>query len=281
MEAVYGADYDSVKLLLGLDPTVLSSRPPVIVDRLEDLHGRTALLTCGLDPRNRDRLTLDRECVRIAKALYKKGANMSHVDNDGWDAVSIGAVRGYTRFCRYLISNHKVNPNRKDATGRTSLMKAAAHGHFETFHMLLNYSADPFVAETGTGMTAVHFATAFTLQNSAQLPFLRNITAAIVAGTKIIGAETKQAKISMDSFKDKDGRTPLMYAAISNNLEVCDVLLTAGADPRLRDAFNVVCSTMPSDPLVRARLVEAGIALTLAEHKRWLKRIRKEFDTDL
>lgn len=282
MDAVHRADYEHVKLLLGLDPTVLSSRPPVMVDRVDEQFGRTALLVCGLDPSGKDVTALDQECVKIAKALHRKGANMSHMDKNGWDAVSIGASRGLTRFCRYLVSQHKVDPNRIDAKGRTSLMKAAAHGHYETFAMLLNYSANPLLVEPDSGMSAVHLATVHALHNPDQMQFLRNVTLVIVEGnTTKSGVFHGGVQLPIDTFRDKDGRTPLMYAAISNNAAVSEVLLAAGADPRLADNYGVACSAMPASADLRARLIEAGIALTEKEHKRWLKASKKAHQADL
>jgi ankyrin repeat protein len=275
LEAAHSADYELVKLLLGLDPTVLSSRPPVIVDRVEEVYGRTALLVCGLNPNNKDTDALDKECLKIAKALHAKGANMAHVDNNGWDAVSIGASRGLSRYCKYLITQHNVDPNRADSDGRTSLMKAAAHGHFETFVMLLNYTADPASVEHQAGMSALHFATVHALQNAAHIQFLRNVTGLLTSENTANGPWT------VDTFEDKYGRTPLMYAAISNNPEVVEVLLAAGADPRLADSYGVICSTMPANDELRLRLVNAAIALTEAEHERWLHSTTQKLAAEL
>jgi len=275
IEASHNADYGYVKMLLELDPEILSSRPPVIIDRTEEVHGRTAIMVCGSDPKQRSRVVVDKECLRIAKILSARGANMSHVDNEGWNAVSMGASRGYTKFCKYLISKHRVDLNSSDNEGRTALMKSAANGYFETFAMLLNYSADISTKEPNHGMSAVHFATTFSLQNPGQCEFLRNLTSIITGNMSCcIGADFLPR--SVDSFRDNDGRTPLMYAAISNNMEVCDVLLKYGADPRLSDNFGVRCTSMASDEAVRMKLIEEGIALTEKEHRDWLQRTEKK-----
>jgi hypothetical protein len=280
-EAVHNADYQTVKFLLGIDQEILTSRPPVLVNRMDDTHARTALLVCGSDPKNRDRPTLDKECVKIAKVLYKGGANMSHVDKEGWNAVSMGAVRGYTRFCRYLIDEHKVEINGEDEDGRTPLMKAAAHGHFDTFAMLLRRGANITAANTNGNLTAVHFGAVFALQNPGQLPFLRNLTSLVTGNSTLKSASNATAKggnfsMPLDSFVDKDGRTPLMYAAISNNRPVMEVLLAAGSDPRKADGYGVTCTSMPADASDRAMLTDAGITLTEKEHKQWLRRTRKQ-----
>lgn len=280
-EAVHNADYQVVKFLLGIDQDILTSRPPVLVNRMDDTHARTALLVCGSDPKDRDRPTVDKECVKIAKLLYKGGANMSHVDKEGWNAVSMGAVRGYTRFCRYLIAEHKVDVNIEDEDGRTPLMKAAAQGYFDTFAMLLLRGANISAANTKSNLTAVHFGTTFALQNPGQLSFLRNLTNLVTGNLSSPSAGGPTASngnfsMPMDSFVDKDSRTPLMYAAISNNRPVMEVLLAAGSDPRKGDSYGVPCTSMPADASDRAMLIDAGIALTEKEHKQWLRRTRKQ-----
>lgn len=276
MEAVHNADYKHVKFLLSLDPEVLSSRPPVLVDRADDINNRTSLLVCGLDMKNRNRTDVDSECKRIAKALYQGGAAMKHVDKFGWDALSMGAVRGFTKFCRYLITEHHLDPNRQDVEGRTALMKAAGHGYFDTFAMLLNNGANLSIVHGENNLSAVHYGTIYAMQNPGQIEFLQNLTSFVTGRTEL---RFKHSPQSIDSFVDKDKRTALMYAAISNNIEVCAILLAAGADPRRVDGFGVPCHSMPSSETLRGRLVEAGITLTEQEHMEWLQKSSKKKKT--
>lgn len=264
MEAVHNADVHRVKLLLSLDQEILTARPPVIIDRTDEQHGRTPLLVCGLDPQERDRPTLDWECVSIAKLLHKRGANMQHVDNAGWDALSMGAARGLTRFCRYLVRNHSLFIDRKDSEGRTALMKAAYHGYYDTFEMLVRNGANMSNVQDNNGLTALHYATIYTLQNPKQIEFFKNVT-------YLISNVTSTHSLNSDSFLDKDDRTCLMYAAISNDIAVSKALLAIGADPRRQDKYGVTCSTMSSSEELRQLLVEATITLTEKEHERWLR----------
>lgn len=272
MEAVHNADLQRVKLLLSLDQEILTARPPVIIDRTDEQHGRTPLLVCGLDPQERDRPTLDRDCVNIAKLLHKRGANMLHVDNAGWDALSMGAARGLTRFCRYLIRNHSLAIDRKDSEGRTALMKAAFHGYYDTLEMLVLNGANTSNIQDNNGLSALHYATIYTLQNPKQIDFFKNVTHLISNFTvNTVQNATATHTLNSDSFLDKDERTCLMYAAISNNIAVSKALLTIGADPRKQDKYGVTCSTMSSNEELRLLLVDAAITLTQKEHERWLR----------
>ena len=273
LEAVHRANVDQVKHLLSLDQEILSSMPPVIVDKVDDAHGRTPLLVCGLAPGDRDRIELGKDCVKIAKMLHKRGADMNHIDSAGWDAVAMGAVRGMTPFCRYLIKYHELDVNRKDFSGRTALMKAAAHGYFDTFVMLHRRGARLEQEVDGLGMTAMHYGTTFALQNPAQMEFFKNLTQYVSGNIEQSQSKAQQSilPINIDSFVDPSKRTCLMYAVISNNVEVSKALLAVGADPRKTDTFGVSCLTMTSDDTLREILSEATAALVEKEHKEWLE----------
>jgi hypothetical protein len=86
-DAVYMAELNLVGNLLAADPTILTSEPPIEVDNKDD-NGRTALLMCGFDPQGVTASKLDSDCTSIAAALQARGANMSHTDPLGWNAVA-------------------------------------------------------------------------------------------------------------------------------------------------------------------------------------------------
>jgi hypothetical protein len=142
LNAVHMADVARVQyLVVDRDAEVLSSYSPVMVNRIDPTYDRISLMVCGLDPQKRSRVETDLDCVAIAKMLYSAGVNISHVDKHGWDSVAMGAVRGFDRFCEYLIAQG-AHHDRADVEGRTPLMKAAAHGHYDTFQLLVEKGAD-------------------------------------------------------------------------------------------------------------------------------------------
>jgi hypothetical protein len=273
LEAVHTADVDRVRFLLSLDQDVLTSRPPVLVDRLDDSYGRTPLLVCGLDPKGRNRESLGKDCVEIAKMLHSRGADMFHVDSTGWDALSMGAVRGMTQFCRYLLKYHNLDIERKDAEGRTALMKAAAHGYFDTFALLLQHGAKLVNVTDNMGLSALHYGTTFALQNPSQLEFLVNLTSFVTDKMYVPTAEMPayQSPVPIDTFVDSNSRTCLMYAVISNNIPVSRIFLSVGADPRKIDSFGVSCVTMSRDEGLQNLLAEAAITAVEQDHTAWLK----------
>ncbi|KAJ1428231.1 ankyrin repeat-containing domain protein [Ochromonadaceae sp. CCMP2298] len=261
-EAVHMADVQRVRFLLNLDPEKQTSRPPVIIDhpKGDAENGRTAIMMCGMvgpeiGERGRDRL--DQDCLLIAQLLEQKGANLTFVDNKGWDVLSMAAVRGFTQLSAYIVS--KGAPlDHPDNEGRTPLMKAAFHGHLDTFRMLLQRGANVSRADGG-GLTAPHFATMFALQNPAHLDHLKGVVEGLQAAIDLV---------------DSEGRTCLMYAAISADREVVRILLGVGADPRKVDRFNIPATAM-SGGEVGLMLQDGAIALTEREHVAWLAVDRK------
>ena len=105
----------------------------------------------------------------------------------------------------------------------------------------------------------------FALQNDPQNVFLKNVTDLL---------KHRSANVTsidfIDHYLDKDGRTCLMYAAISNNFEVVAMLMEAGADPRRVDNYGVRASSMSGDPRVRQAMAEQSVILIESEHEQWL-----------
>ncbi len=263
LEAVYIADVHRVNDLLQVDQDILSSRPPVLPDRIEENEGRSALLVCGLDPQTTNKTKVDIDCSVIAKLLHGAGANMSLVDYHGWDALAMGAIRGHSRYCKYLLKHAKVNPNHVDHQHVTALMKAAGHAHFGVLHNLLKYGAKWDIRDN-KGLTALHYATRLALRNESYVPFLKRV-----------------AKLATNGFIDvidSRNRTCLMYAAIDNNRHVVELFLNLGSDPRLQDDFYVSIPSMTSDDQIRGILLEEIAKRIEQEHSTWLK---NQVDFDL
>jgi len=207
--------------------------------------------------------------------LYNVGVNISHVDKHGWDSVAMGAVRGFDQFCKYLIAQGAYHDS-VDVEGRTPLMKAAAHGHYATFRLLVEKGAD-LNRTDNSGLTAMHHATIFALQSDLQNAFLKNVIDLLKHLFTARGDVTVTTNTDyIDRYNDKDGRTCLMYSAISDNLEMVAMLLEAGADPRRMDNYGVRASSMSSDPTIRHMMAEYSVILVEREHKQWLQTKRKK-----
>ena len=268
-EAVRIADVKQVEFLLSLDQEVLNSRPPVLVNRTDSKYNRTSITTCGLDPQKSTRKAVDADCAEIAQALHAAGADLAHVDKYGWDALAVGASNGLSMFCEYLIFRGGVELNRQDNKGQTALMKASAQGFLDTAQVLVSGGA-VFDIKDNSGLTALHYATIYALNDTTgNADYIRGIASLVTLRRESTALERKTAPV--DELLDKDSRSCLMYAAISNNLPVVRALLDFGADPTLRDAFGVRAKDMSSDDYVRAAMAEASIPLIEDAHKKWLE----------
>lgn len=255
LEAVLIADVPRVLQLLQTDQTILSSQVPVIIDRLEKVNNRTALLQCGLDPQTSYLDILDADCANIASMLLKSGANVHHVDKNQWNAVAMGAVRGLTAYIS-VLAEHGADVNSKDVNGRTPLMKAVTHGHLVTVRKLLELRANACDVDKHR-WSALHFAVRQVVQHhEIFMPVLEHMSS------------VAQREGCVD-VADEDGRTPLMYAALEGIVEAVEVLLAGGADSRLVDRRGYSAYDLTDRPDIRAILAEASVVRTMQEHEKW------------
>ena len=107
--------------------------------------------------------------------------------------------------------------NFRNHNGDTLLMLAAYHGHAEAVKVLLEFKADPLIANDKNQLP---------IAGAAFKGDLAVVKALVEAGAEIEGS----------SF---DGRTALMMAAMFNRVEIVDYLISKGADPKAKDANGV------------------------------------------
>lgn len=264
-DAIFIADVRRVELLLNLDPEILSARPPVLVNRVNELYGRTPIMGCGLDPQHHQS-KVDADCRQIVEMVHKAGANLSHVDKNGWTALSMAAMNGYTQMCSYLVDQN-VSIDSQDDHGLTPLMKAGAHAQLETFKLLFAKGANISILDN-TGLTVLHHMVNSAMSNSSFLPALKT------------AVETVSVAV-VDATSDKDGRNILMYTVINNHAATTKLLLDAGCNPTLSDSFGVSLSAMSRDLAVRQMIAEATALWSVKQHKEWLKKTSKKKEKDL
>lgn len=258
MKASYIADVHRVEYLLDLDPDIISSEPPVFVNRIESQHKRTSLIVCGLDPQTDEREQLDKDCLDIAKMLYKAGADLHYQDKYGWNALAMGAIRGMTRYCEFLIGKN-VSIDSMDNQNRTALMKAVAHAQLPTARILIESGASLSLKDLN-GLTALHHAVLLASNNESYIPFFQEILS--------------HYNLSLiEGLVDYHGRNALMYATIEGSIEVCRILLEKGCDPRRVDNFQLSVTQMPRDPVLRELLLNKSIDFVEKEHGMWMEAI--------
>jgi uncharacterized protein len=264
LSAVYLADVDQVKYLISeFDSGIFrAGNVPIVIDRKEPAHGRTSLLQCGFDPQSSHVDDLDKNCTEIAALLALNGANLSHTDKHGWNAIAIGAMKGYASFIKYL-ADRGVPINSIDINGRTPLMKAVAHGNLRALQMLLSFNASISITDR-YGWSALHFATRQLAGSALYLPIFQSLITAIGGNTSIL------------DVVDQDGRTSLMFASLQETESAVDSLLQAGADPTIRDRRDMSAYMLTNSESIRVKLALASADRAYRDHEQWTNKRKVE-----
>ncbi|NVZ58565.1 ankyrin repeat domain-containing protein [Pseudomonas edaphica] len=104
--------------------------------------------------------------------------------------------------------------NFRNHNGDTLLMLAAYHGHVDAVKVLLEFKADPLIAN-----------------DKNQLP----IAGAAFKGDQAVVEALIEGGVPVDA-SSSDGRTALMLAAMFNRVKMVEYLLAQGANPKVTDA---------------------------------------------
>ena len=267
-DAVHMGDVEMVTKLLEQDPSILTADVPIVMDK-RDPHGRTALLMCGYDPQEVSLERLDADCTRIAQQLKASGANMSHADPLRWNAVSMGAVRGMTKFCSYLADQGvPLDLRVEGAEGRTALQLALSHGKFDTAMALVEKGAN-ITTRDDQGLAIEHYAVRWVSSEPSELPKLKALVSFL----------SKRGEVFRVDVRDDRQRTPLMYATMNKDLYSVSFLLDdLGANPTLVDQFGVSAYSMAQVEVVQNELRDALASWAVKQHEKFLKTQNKALD---
>lgn len=159
--------------------------------------------------------------TKACEFLLDAGADPLHVADDGGTCLH-AAIKGKTSkdLIRRLASYKQlVNGKRKD--GMTPLLLALQERDLETAEYLLSIGADPLVIESKEKFNAM-------------------ILAAANGWTSVVHSLTKYNPLINSA--EKYGFSPLMFAAQEGHLEICEILVKAGADVchMAKDGENVL-----------------------------------------
>lgn len=146
------------------------------------------------------------------KRLTLSGATIDGSGSDGFTSLMLAATRGDARITAFLI-RQGADVNRRNDIGQTALMIAAKGGHKKIIGQLIQAGADSDAVDNDR-RNAIAWAT-----THEDLP---DVVALLVA----LGANY--------NARDIRGLTPLMRAAMLGFARTVAVLLTAGADAKLK-----------------------------------------------
>ena len=168
------------------------------------------------------------------KQLINQGIDVNKVNKDGFSPLHLAIKYNNAEMVKLLLSHKKINMNivlPKDtifedldntkwyADGQTPLMLASYYGYDDIVLMLLNYGADILARDSIDSAMAIHIAAA--RGRIKALIVLLDSNAA--KNTNIVNA------------LDDTSTTPLMWAAMNNQVSSMAILIRYGADINLQD----------------------------------------------
>ena len=174
---------------------------------------------------------------RMAEALLDSGAKVNTADEYGETPVTLAAANGDAGLVERLVA---AGGNARDArwNGETAVMIAAGAGSLDAVRQLVQHGADVNLAEPRGGQTALMWAAAEGHSD-------------VVAGLVGMGANVDAASGT--------GFTPLVFAAIRNDVASIKTLLDAGANP------NIVLLSRANAIIVAMQYRHTASALMLLE----------------
>jgi ankyrin repeat protein len=157
--------------------------------------------------------------VDLVRSTLKEGADPSFETAEGWTALIRAAAGGHVAVVALLLeAGASPNPTR---LAHTPLRAAALYGHDAIGELLLGARADPNMPSIGlrTALMGCAFARA------SEPGYTR-------AGTLALARRLLRARAAPDVHNDA-GETALALAVLRVDLEMAELLLDHGADPRV------------------------------------------------
>jgi ankyrin repeat protein len=148
--------------------------------------------------------------LEAVKLLVEKGAQLNLTENNG--VSPIAAAINHQEIVQFLLA-HEADPNQRDITGISPLIRAAVSGHTNTVSLLIKYGANVNQANDQQ-RSALHAAAISGNQETVKLLIEK-------------GAHIHQT--------DYQGFTPLFLAACEGYAELVRFLVEQGADINQQD----------------------------------------------
>jgi ankyrin repeat protein len=183
---------------------------------------------------------------RMAEALLESGATANTADEYGETPVTLAAANGDAGLVQRLLA---AGGNARAArwNGETAVMIAASAGSLDTVRQLVLHGADVNAAEPRGGQTALMWAAAEGHRD-------------VVAGLIEMGADVNAAS--------RTGFTPLVFAAIKDDIASVKLLLEAGANPDvalLSGAKPIIVAMQYRHTAVAMALLEGGADINVRD----------------
>jgi ankyrin repeat protein len=233
------------------------------IDAREPAQNQTALMWAASEHQ-----------LDVAKALIEAHADLKAHSKQGFTAIHFAARRGDREMVQLLLdSGVNVNiltqadqgaatnttkravqiggPKTAGANGYTPLLVATVKGQVSLAIFLLEHGADPNIGDAG--FTPLHWASTEWETYTANRVYgledamsgipdreakLRLVNALLAHGAKVNARMTKAQPSIAGGYEDPVGATPFLLASSVDDLEMMQLLLKGGADPKLVTATN-------------------------------------------
>lgn len=216
----------------------------------DGFYGETALIwAAASDHADAVRTLLDARAdinARSAKASFARpNAGLTRLAKGEWTPLMYAAREGALNSGRVLLEKG-AEVNATDPDGATALVLAIINYHYDFAAMLLDYKADPNLADT-TGMAALFAAVDMDslpwMFGRPELPAASKVSALELIEALLKHGADPNAALKAVQFQrahtDGDpavgaGATPFLRATKAADIAVMKLLLARGADPNVR-----------------------------------------------
>ncbi|PCG19536.1 ankyrin repeat domain-containing protein [Brachyspira sp. G79] len=169
------------------------------------------------------------------RELLKNGTDVNSTNAEGWSALHLAVKANKPAIVKELLSHKKINmdptlpvdsvftdgDDKWYADGQTPLLLAAYYGYSDIVTMLLSYGADILAKDSIDDAMAIHIASAKGYYK--------------VVEAILDSAAARNSKIDIVNVGDNTGTTPLMWAAMNNQVTVISILIRYKADVNMQD----------------------------------------------
>lgn len=172
--------------------------------------------------------------INKVREMIKAGIDVNSVDYNNWSALHRAVQFNKIEIVKELLSHKKININptlpnntilenngkKWYADGETPLLLASYYGYSSIVSLLLNYGANILAKDNIDGAMAIHIASA------------RGNTRTVSA---ILSSYSAKNVKDIINAVDNTGTTPLMWAAMNNQVSVMNLILKSGANINAQD----------------------------------------------
>ncbi|XP_068111834.1 fibronectin type 3 and ankyrin repeat domains protein 1 [Hyperolius riggenbachi] len=161
--------------------------------------------------------------LRLVKLLVEHGADVHQENGSGKNSMMLACFSGHLDVVAYL-REQGASWESRDRSGCTAMHWAADGGHVEVIRWMIDDGCEVDSKDTGLHWTPL-------MRVSAVSGSTEVARCLIAAGAKV-------------NVKDKDGKTPLMVAALNNHEQLVRFLIESGADCSITNEYGISITDM-------------------------------------